>query len=266
LIATDYFTKWVKAIPAKNATEKVIMGFVENNIITRFGVPAKITTDNAKAFNSKFSSFCFKYGIVLSHSSNYYPHGNGLVESSNKNIITIIKKIVGDNKRSWDSKIKHALWADRITKKKATGKSPFELVDSLDVTLPVQLKLLAYQLLQHFSTNKDVVQNRIDQIVELDETHRIAFDNICKSQSNIKKIFDKSSRSRSLQVGDMVLLWDCKNKKPGKHKKFDSLSLGPYIIQDITRPNSFHLSRLDGEPLDLSANGQMLKLLFKDNI
>eukprot|EP00253_Pinus_taeda_P015867 PITA_15867 len=239
LIATDYFTKWVEAIPAKNATEKVIMDFIKNNIITRFGVPAKITTDNVK--------------------------GNGLAESSNKNLITIIKKIVGDNKRSWDSKIKYALWADRITKKKATGKSPFELVYGLDVTLPVHLKLPAYQLLQRFSTNKDV-QNKIDQIVELDETRRITFDNICKSQFNSKKSFDKSSRSRSLQVGDMVLLWDRKNEKPRKHKKFGCLWLGPYIIRDIDGPNSFHLRRLDGESFDLPTNGQMLKLLFKDDI
>lgn len=267
MTATDYFTKWVEAIPAKNATEKALMDFIENNIIIRFGVPAKITTDNAKAFSSsEFSYFCFKYGIVLSHSSNYYPQGNGLAESSNKNLITIIKKIVGDNKRSWDSKIKYALWADRITKKKATSKSSFELVYGLDVTLPMHLKLLAYQLLQHFSINKNVVQNRIDQIVELDEARRTAFDAICKNQSNIKKSFDKSSRSISLQVGDMVLLWDRKNEKPGKHKKFDSLWLGSYIIRDIAGPNSFHLSRLDGEPLDLPENGQMFKLLFKDDI
>ncbi len=231
MTATDYFIKWFESIPAKNATEKVIMDCMENNTITRFGVLAKITTDNAKALSSsEFSSFCFKYGIVLSHSSNYYPQGNGLAESSNRNLITIIKKIVGDNKQSWDSKIKYALWAERITKKKATGKSPFELVYGLDVTLPVQLKLPASQLLQHFSTNKDVVQNRIDQIVEFDGTRHTTFDNICKSQSNIKKSFDKYSRSRSLQVGDMVLLWDRKNEKPGKHKKLDSLWLGPYII------------------------------------
>ena len=98
------------------------------------------------------------------------------------------------------------MWADRITKKKATAKSPFELVYGLDVALPVHLKLPAYQLLQHFSTDKDVVQNRIDQIVELDETHTKALDNMCKNQSNNNKSFDKSSRSRSLQVGDMVLL------------------------------------------------------------
>jgi hypothetical protein len=52
LTATDYFTKWVEAIPTKSATDKVVMNFLEDKIITRFGVPARITTDNAKAFSS----------------------------------------------------------------------------------------------------------------------------------------------------------------------------------------------------------------------
>ena len=47
--------------------------------------------------------------------------------------MTIVKKIVGDNKKAWDSKIKFALWADRITKKSATRKSPFELVYGMNV-------------------------------------------------------------------------------------------------------------------------------------
>ena len=105
-----------------------------------------------------------------------------------------------------------------------------------------------------------------NQIVELDETHRKALDNMYKNQSNIKKSFDKSSRSRSLQVGDMILLWDRKNEMLGKHKKFDSFWLGPYIIRGVAGPNSFHLSTLEGEPLQLPANGQLLKLFFKDDI
>jgi hypothetical protein len=46
----------------------------------------------------------------LSHSSNYCPQGNGLEESNNKNLMNIIKKVVGENKKAWDSKIKYALW------------------------------------------------------------------------------------------------------------------------------------------------------------
>ena len=109
------------------------MDFLEDRIITRFGVPSKIVTNNAKAFcSAEMSAFCFKYGIVLSHASDYYPQGNGQAKSSKKKLMTIVKKIVGDNKKSWDSKIKHALWADRITKKASTGKSPFELVYSVE--------------------------------------------------------------------------------------------------------------------------------------
>jgi len=94
----------------KKATKQVVMKFLEENIITRFGVPTKITTNNAKAFGlMTLNEFCFKYEIVLSHSSNYYPQGNGLVESSNKNIMNIVKKIVGENKKIWDGKIKYAL-------------------------------------------------------------------------------------------------------------------------------------------------------------
>ena len=42
LTATDYFTKWVEAIPTKAAIEKVVMDFLEDKIITRFVVPTKI--------------------------------------------------------------------------------------------------------------------------------------------------------------------------------------------------------------------------------
>jgi hypothetical protein len=37
-------------------------------------------------------------------------------------------------------------------------------------------------------------------------------------------------RPRTFQKDDMVLLWDKRKEKPGKHGKFDSLWMGPYII------------------------------------
>jgi hypothetical protein len=64
----------VESIPTKKTMEEVMMKFLKEKIIPRFGVPAKITTDNAKAFSSMaLNKFCFKYGIFLSHYSNYYP-------------------------------------------------------------------------------------------------------------------------------------------------------------------------------------------------
>ena len=88
LTATYFFIKWVEAIPTRNATDKVIIDFIEENILSRFGCPQKLLNDNAKAFKSNaMGAFCEKNGIMLKHSTPSYPQGNGLAESSNKNII-----------------------------------------------------------------------------------------------------------------------------------------------------------------------------------
>ena len=99
-IATDYFTKWIEAIPTRSATEEVIMDFLENNILARFGCLKRIVIDNTHASKSrKMIKFFHKYHISLNHSTAYYPQGNGLAESSNKSLVRIIKKLLEDNKK-----------------------------------------------------------------------------------------------------------------------------------------------------------------------
>ena len=108
--------------------------------MSRFGCPRKIVTDNAKAFTStKLVKFCSDYNIILSHSTTYYPQGNGLVESSNKSLVRIIKKILEDNKNAWHSKLKFSLWVDMVSTKKSIGISPFQIVYGTDVIFPSSL-------------------------------------------------------------------------------------------------------------------------------
>ena len=101
LTAINYFTKWNEVVPTRNSTDKVIMNFLETNIFPRFGCPSKLVTNNAQAFKSKaMIDLCGSHNITLTHSMPYYPQGNGLVESSNKNLIRIIKKLLTENKKS----------------------------------------------------------------------------------------------------------------------------------------------------------------------
>ena len=117
LVATDYFTKWIEAIPTKKADHHVVMKFLTENIFTRFGYPHELVTDNATAFREKeLMDMCNSMGIKLVHSTSYYHQGNGLAKSSNKIFIRIIRKMLEDNKRNWDSKLKFALWADRVVR------------------------------------------------------------------------------------------------------------------------------------------------------
>ena len=98
LTATDFFTKWIEATPSKNDNDSIIIKFLETNILSIFGCPRKIITDNVAVFKSKkMVDFCYKYHITLGHSTAYYPQGNGLAESSNKSLINIIKKLLEHN-------------------------------------------------------------------------------------------------------------------------------------------------------------------------
>ena len=50
LIATNCFMKWIEAIPTRQAKDVVIISFLENNILSRFGCQNKLITDNVAAF------------------------------------------------------------------------------------------------------------------------------------------------------------------------------------------------------------------------
>ena len=108
--------------------------------MSRFGCPRKIVTDNAKAFtSSKLVKFCSDYNIILNHSTAYYLQGNGLVESLNKSLVKIIKKLLEDNKKAWNAKLKFSLWVDRVSTKKSIGTSHFQLVYGTDSIFPASL-------------------------------------------------------------------------------------------------------------------------------
>eukprot|EP00253_Pinus_taeda_P004921 PITA_04921 len=148
LTATNYFTKWIEAIPCRQANDLVIMQFLETNILSTFGCPRKIITDNAVAFKSKrMINFCHKYHITLGHSTTYYPQGNGLAESSNKSLINMIKKVLEENKKNWHKNLVNALWANRLTTKRSIGTSPYQLVYGMEAVFPSSLGILVIKLL-----------------------------------------------------------------------------------------------------------------------
>ena len=91
--------------------------------------------------------FFHKYHIILGHSTAYHPQGNGLAEYLNKSLVNIIKKLLEINKKSWNKRLVHVLWADRISQKKSIGMSPFELVYGVDTIFPTSITAPVVRLL-----------------------------------------------------------------------------------------------------------------------
>jgi len=102
LVGIDCFTKWVEAIPLRKVTQNVVISFIQNHILPRFGIPETITIDQGSVFTcQKMVRFANQTGFKLLTSTPYYAQANGQVEATNKNLITFIKNKIKDNPRSW---------------------------------------------------------------------------------------------------------------------------------------------------------------------
>ena len=110
LVDIDYFTKWVEAEPLANIRDVDAKKFVWKNIVTRFGVPHSLISDNGLHFYSNsFRLYCSELEIVNIYSTPAYPQGNGQAKATNKVIVNGIKKRLDDAKEKWVEELPHVL-------------------------------------------------------------------------------------------------------------------------------------------------------------
>ncbi|XP_030970090.1 uncharacterized protein LOC115990394 [Quercus lobata] len=116
LVAVDYFTKWAKAEALANIRDIDMKKFVWKNIVTRFGVPNSLITDNGLQFDSKaFRAFCSELGIKNKYSTTAYLQSNGQVEAVNKTILNGLKRRLDGVKGRWAEELPNVLWAYHTT-------------------------------------------------------------------------------------------------------------------------------------------------------
>ena len=231
LTATNYFTKWIEEIPTRKATDSVIIQFIKENILSRFGCPRKIVIDNAQAFKyKKMINFGDEYNISLNHSTPYYPQGNDLDEYSNKSLVRIIKKLLEDNKKAWHLKLKYALWEDIISTKRSIGTSPFQLIYGTNVVFLASLGVQVIKYLENQEEEPNYVQNRINHLIELKEMRENVYHMSQNFQEKMKNTFDRKIKKDDFHLQDLVLKWDANIEDKGKHGKIDHLWKGPYQI------------------------------------
>lgn len=77
VVASNYFSKWVEAIPMKSVDQSNLSRVLKENIICRFGLPKTIVANQGTMFTGReMLAFSRENGFAISHSIPYYAQGN----------------------------------------------------------------------------------------------------------------------------------------------------------------------------------------------
>jgi hypothetical protein len=78
LVAVDYVSKWIEAIPTRTNDHSVVLKFVKANIISRFGCPKTIISDGGPHFrNHHFNRLIRSLGVTHKVATPYHPQMSG---------------------------------------------------------------------------------------------------------------------------------------------------------------------------------------------
>ena len=93
LLAVDYVTKWVEAVTCPINYANTVVGFIQRNILSRYGAQRTIISDEESHFaNNLFVKLLSKYEVRHAMGLAYHPQSNGQAEISNREIKNILGK------------------------------------------------------------------------------------------------------------------------------------------------------------------------------
>ena len=135
LTMVDRTTRWLEAVPMRTMESSACVEALIGTWISRYGVPACITTDQGRQFESSlWQALCSRLGVQHIHTTAYHPQSNGMVERAHRQLKdTLRARLAGPN---WASHLLWVLLSLRAAPKEDSATSSAELLFSTPLTLP----------------------------------------------------------------------------------------------------------------------------------
>jgi hypothetical protein len=269
VFARDGLSGWVEGRALRELDSLSVAHFVYEDVICRHGLPQRIVMDGGAENLDLTKSLLERYRVKNVHISPYHPQSNGLVERGHGPLVNALSKYTRDGPADWVRYLSLALWSDRITTRRSTGYTPFELVYGRDCLLPVDLDVMSWRVIdwEDVRDREQLLGARIRQLDERVIAETRAAAELEASRRTNKSYFDNAKRLRPehqrLSVGDLVLLHNFhKERSISRRMKLDDNWIGPYRIYEVSPSGFYRLKEMDGTRLAKSVAGNRIKRFF----
>jgi len=268
VLVRDDLSGWVegRAIDAANSFN--VSKFLYEEVVCRHGCPRRIVLDGGRENMSLTKDLLENYRIQNTVISAYHPQTAGLVERGHAPLVNSLAKYCQHTPSSWPKHLSLALWVDRISVRRSTGYSAFELLYGRECLMPIELTIESWQTVnwEAVETREDLILARMQQLDHRRVSETIAADNLRNSRKANKVYFDQHHRLRpqnqQLKEGDLVLLYDSALQK-NRNTKLNDRWRGPFRIVEKPENSTFYrLEELDGTPLSGTTAGDRVKKFY----
>ena len=250
--ARDDLSGACEARALKAATSRAVSQFLWEQIICRYGAIGEIVTDNGSETKGAFQILVKRYKIPHIRISPYNSKANGVVERGHFILREALVKACQGNIMRWPEMLPHAVFADRITIRKATGFSAFYLLHGVHPVLPFDLTEATFMVKGFYSgmAPEDLLALRIQQLQKKPADLLQASDAIRQSRLTAKSQFERRFLHRLKQdafnPGDLVLVRNTAVEKE-LNRKTKARYFGPYEVVRRTQGGSYVVKELSGE-------------------
>jgi transposase InsO family protein len=226
LTIIDAQSKWVEIFAVPDETADTAAQILLNEIISRYGCPLEILTDQGRAFESKIFKELSKFlEIRKVRTTPRNPKCNGQVERFHKTLLAMIRAYIKDQK-DWDLNLGCLAGAYRSTPNETTSLSPNMMILGREVRSPLEITLYPNSNNKNWPTAGDYVSSLREKLFK---AHSVARKHLEIASNRQKARYDAKSASQKFQVNDLIWLLNEKREE-GTCQKLQPLYEGPLLI------------------------------------